>query len=104
MRSFAPAWWSALPRITKVCGVIGVPVLCWIVWIDVALAHQPVRHVDEGVGQGLITLFLGPAAFLLVVAAAVGVRREGAARVIAYCGVLWPVVMEVACFAAFTFY
>lgn len=96
--------WSALPLVSRVCAAIGVPLLCWIAWIDVALARQPTRHVDEGVGQGLLTIFLGPTALLFVVAAAVGVRREGAARVIAYCGVLWPVVMEIACFAAFTFY
>lgn len=72
--------------------------------MDVALAHRPVRHVDEGVGEGLITIFLAPAAILLILAAIVGIRREGAARVIAYCALLWPVLMEVACFAAFNFY
>ena len=104
VRSFVPAWWAERPRLTKVCALVGAPILCWIVWIDAALAHQPERRVDEGVAQGLVTIFLGPAALLLTVAATLGARRESAARVIAYCGVLWPVLMVVVCFAAFAFY
>lgn len=104
MRSFEPVWWSELPHISRICAGVGVPLLCWIVWIDTVLALQPIRRVDDGVSQGLISIFLGPVAFLLVIAAVVGVRREGVARVIAYCGVSWPVLMAVACFAAFTFY
>lgn len=97
-------YWSRLPLVSKVCGITGIVLVGWIVWLRVALVRQPVRHVDDGIGQALWTIFLGPTALLFVLAAAVGMRRERVARVIAYCGVLWPVLMEIACFAAFTVY
>lgn len=96
--------WSELPRVSQVCAVIGVALLCCIVWIDIALARRSARRVDDGVVEGVLTIFLGPTAILFVLAGGIGARRESAARVLAFCGVLWPVVMEVAYFAAFTFY
>ena len=78
---------------TKVCGIAGMPLLSWILW-------GSVQHRDDSIGRVLLIGLLGPTALLLVVAAAVGVRWPNAARVIAYCGVLWPVAIEVACFLA----
>lgn len=105
VRSSIRARCSALPLVSRVCAVTGAPLLCWIVWVDLVLVMQPTRRVDDGVGQGLLTIFLGPTALLFVLATVTGaVWREGAARVVAYCGVLWPVLVTIAYFAAFTFY
>lgn len=104
VRSSIRARWSALPPVSRVCGVTGTPLLCWIVWIDLTLATRPTRHVDDGVVQGLLTIFLGPTALLFVLATVMGVWREGAARVVAFCGVLWPVLVTIVYFAAFTLY